>query len=181
MIEEVIIIIPLYILGLLRRYGPQHGYQIKKIIIEQLADFTQIKLPTIYYHLKKMEKAGLLSANAALGDKSERTVYKVTDKGLESYKRMLSRLIQFDYKPVFPSDGVFFFSDCFQKAEIIEHLKLYINKLKDKLAIIERHRNEILPSIPDEVKTMVTIIFSHHEHHFRAELEWALESLNLLS
>uniref|UniRef100_UPI000AEE63EC PadR family transcriptional regulator n=1 Tax=Clostridium sp. NkU-1 TaxID=1095009 RepID=UPI000AEE63EC len=55
--------IPLYILGLLQRYGPQHGYQIKKIIAEQLSDFTQIKLPTIYYHLEKMETDGLLSAN----------------------------------------------------------------------------------------------------------------------
>ena len=37
--------IPLYILGFLLRYGPQHGYQIKKLISEQMADFTSIKLP----------------------------------------------------------------------------------------------------------------------------------------
>ena len=34
--------IPLYILGLLLRFGPQHGYQIKKLLEEQLEDFTQI-------------------------------------------------------------------------------------------------------------------------------------------
>jgi DNA-binding PadR family transcriptional regulator len=55
--------IPLYILGLLQRFGPQHGYQIKKIIAEQLSDFTQIKLPTIYYHLEKMEADALLTAS----------------------------------------------------------------------------------------------------------------------
>ena len=54
--------IPLYILGLLLRFGPQHGYQIKKLLEEQLEDFTQIKLPTVYYHLEKMEAAGLIEA-----------------------------------------------------------------------------------------------------------------------
>jgi len=50
------------ILGLLQRFGPQHGYYIKKLISEELADFTQIKLPTIYYHLEKMNADGLLFA-----------------------------------------------------------------------------------------------------------------------
>ena len=50
--EEDLLMIPLYILGLLLRFGPQHGYQIKKLLEEQLEDFTQIKLPTVYYHLE---------------------------------------------------------------------------------------------------------------------------------
>ena len=58
--------IPLYILGMLLRYGPQHGYQIKKLLAEQLADFTDIKLPTIYYHLEKMEASGLITAEQVL-------------------------------------------------------------------------------------------------------------------
>ena len=55
--------IPLYVLGLLQRYGPQHGYQLKKTISEELEDFTQIKLPTIYYHLEKMESQGLFTCS----------------------------------------------------------------------------------------------------------------------
>jgi DNA-binding PadR family transcriptional regulator len=51
------------ILDLLQRYGPKHGYQIKKIISEQLSDFTQIKLPTIYYHLEKMATDKMLSTS----------------------------------------------------------------------------------------------------------------------
>ena len=52
--------IPLYILGLLLRFGPQHGYQIKKLLEDQLGDFTQIKLPTVNYHLEKMEAADII-------------------------------------------------------------------------------------------------------------------------
>jgi DNA-binding PadR family transcriptional regulator len=169
--------IPMYILGLLQRFGPQHGYQIKKTIAEQLADFTQIKLPTIYYHLKKMEEAGLLSSNTALSGRPEKTIYTVTDKGLEAFRNMLNELIRFEYRPVFPTDGVFYFSDCFQKTEILEHLKIYIDKLKNSLALIDQHKNETMPFVPEEIKPLVRIIFSHHERHFRAELEWAEEAL----
>jgi DNA-binding PadR family transcriptional regulator len=54
--------VPVYILGLLLRFGPQHGYQIKKLVSEYLSDFTQIKLSLIYFHLEKMHKDGLLQA-----------------------------------------------------------------------------------------------------------------------
>lgn len=74
--------IPLYILGLLLRFGPQHGYQIKKLLEEQLEDFTQIKLPTVYYHLEKMEAAGLIEAHRyRQGARPEKTVYRVSDAG----------------------------------------------------------------------------------------------------
>lgn len=45
--------VPFYILGLLMRYGPQHGYNIKQLVSDGISDFAKIKLPTIYYHLKK--------------------------------------------------------------------------------------------------------------------------------
>lgn len=170
----------MYILGLLQRFGPQHGYQLKKIIAAQLADFTRIKLPTIYYHLQTMEKKGLLSANSEPDSKPEKTVYAITEQGIDEYRNMLAGLLDFEYQPVFPTDGIFYFSDHFQKTEIIQHLNNHINKLKKALAVIEKHRNETLPFIPDEVKTMVKIIFSHHEHHYKAELDWAQESLNNL-
>ena len=68
-------IIPFYILGLLQRFGPQHGYQIKKIISEQLADFTQIKLPVIYYHLEKMTQDELISPDCEKnGNRPEKTL-----------------------------------------------------------------------------------------------------------
>jgi len=173
--------IPIYILGLLQRFGPQHGYQIKKIITEQLADFTQIKLPTIYYHLEKMEADGLLSANSEKpGSRPEKTIYAITDKGIGAYKSMLTELLEFEYRPVFPLDGVFYFSDQYHIEEIIEHLSIYTKKLKDKLVVIEKHRNETLPYVPDEVKVMVNIIFSHHERHYQAELDWAEEALKNL-
>jgi DNA-binding PadR family transcriptional regulator len=175
--------IPLYILGLLQRFGPQHGYQIKKIIAEQLSDFTQIKLPTIYYHLEKMRIDGLISASSEKpGNRPEKTIYSVTDKGVEEFHNMLKGLLNFDYRPTFPSDGIFYFSEHLETREITDQLKNYIEKLKAAIAVIQNHRNETLQFVPNNnMKKMVKIIFSHHEHHYRAELNWAIESLDTLS
>lgn len=174
--------IPLYIIGLLQRFGPQHGYQIKKIIAEQLSDFTQIKLPTIYYHLEKMEADGLLSANREKpGGRPEKTIYAITDKGIVAFKNMMAGLLEFEYRPTFPSDGVFYFSDSIEKAEIISHLTAYTHKLKTAISHIKIHKEETMNFVPDEHRTMVHIIFSHHEHHYQAELDWAEESIKRLN
>jgi DNA-binding PadR family transcriptional regulator len=174
--------IPLYILGLLQRFGPQHGYQIKKTIAEQLSDFTQIKLPTIYYHLEKMENDGLLSASSEKpGSRPEKTVYAVTDKGVEAFRSKLTGMLDFEFRPDFPSDGVFYFSEYLQTKDIFEHLRSYIVKLQKIIDSIEKHKSVTMQYVPDDVKTMVNIIFSHHQRHYQAELDWAVESLNRLN
>ena len=171
--------IPFYILGLLERFGPQHGYQIKKIISDQLADFTQIKLPAIYYHLSKMTAAGLLTeTREKSGARPEKTVYRITNKGREAFREKTEDLIKFQYRPVFPIDGIFYFSDRYKSADIVKALEDYIDRLTASLEIIEKHKKETLLYVPDEVKVMVNIIFSHHEHHYRVELDWAEETLN---
>ena len=174
--------IPLYILGLLQRFGPQHGYQIKKIMSEQLSDFTQIKLPTIYYHLEKMEEDGLLLASSEKpGSRPEKKVYSVTAKGIEAFQLKLNSLLDFDYRPSFPSDGVFYFAEHLETEKISEHVKNYIDKLKHKVSKIQAHKNEVLNMIPKEMQAIAEIIFNHHQLHYQAELDWALESLKSLS
>ena len=173
--------IPLYILGILQRYGPQHGYHIKKLIAEQLSDFTQIKLPTIYYHLGKMEVDGLLSASREKTElRPEKTIYTITAKGKEVFKKELTELLDFDYRPTFLSDIVFFFSEHLDGPALASHLNSYIKKLNFALKAIREHQEESLQFIPDDARPMAEIIFSHHERHYQAELEWAQESINKL-
>src|ERR1700690_809345 len=112
-------LIPLYILGLLIRVGPQHGYQIKKTFEEQLADFTHIKLPIIYYHLEKMEKEGLLTASLEKNsNRQEKTIYSITAKGKKSFYQLLNEFLEFEYQPVFASDAVFYFSSQIKRPSI---------------------------------------------------------------
>lgn len=173
--------IPLYILGLLLRFGPQHGYQIKKLIEEQLEDFTQIKLPTVYYHLEKMEAAGLITASRdKLGARPEKTVYHINLTGKDHFQELLHKTLQIKYRPTFHIDGTFYFSDSLDCSDLIDSLSRHIQNLEKTLAMLESHRKETLEQIPQRYKTSSNIIFEHHILHYQAELTWAEESLNSL-
>lgn len=171
--------IPLYILGLLLRFGPKHGYQIKKLIEEQLEDFTQIKLPTVYYHLDKMETAGLITASCGKqGARPEKTVYQVSEAGTEKFKELLMQTLNIQYRPHFEVDAAFYFSDCLNSGDLLDGLSRHIDNLKKSLSVIERHRNETIKYIPENFRTSAGIIFEHHILHYRAELSWAEQSIN---
>ena len=122
--------IPLYILGLLLRFGPQHGYQIKKLMEEQLEDFTQMKLPTVYYHLEKMEAMGLITAqHDKQGGRPEKTVYKVNDTGAEKFQELLLQALQIKYRPTFDIDGVLYFSDNLEGSALADSLSRHITNM----------------------------------------------------
>jgi DNA-binding PadR family transcriptional regulator len=174
-------LIPLYILGLLLRFGPQHGYQIKKLIEEQLEDFTQIKLPTIYYHLEKMEAAGLITAHRdKQGVRPEKTVYQISDTGMDKFKELLAQSLQIEYRPTFDIDGTIYFSDHLGAGALLESLARHREALKKELSVIELHRKETMRHIPEEYKTSADIIFEHHILHYNAELAWAERSISSL-
>ncbi|BAK98686.1 putative PadR family transcriptional regulator [Oscillibacter valericigenes Sjm18-20] len=173
--------IPLYILGLLLRFGPQHGYQIKKLLEEQLKDFTQIKLPTVYYHLEKMESAELIIAHSdKQGARPEKTVYQVSDTGACKFKELLTKSLQIEYRPTFDIDGTFYFSDVLESGSLTKSLTTHITNMKHILSGLEAHRKETLEHIPDAYKTSANIIFEHHILHYKAELSWAEKSLDSL-
>lgn len=173
--------IPLYILGLLLRFGPQHGYQIKKLLREQLEDFTQIKLPTVYYHLEKMEAVGLITAHCdKQGARPEKTVYQVSDAGADKFKELLVQSLQIEYRPTFDIDGTVYFSDALENGALTESLSRHIAELKQIIAKLELHQEETITHIPAQYKTTADIIFRHHLIHYKAELVWAEESYNSL-
>ncbi|WP_312070286.1 PadR family transcriptional regulator [Anaerotignum propionicum] len=173
--------IPLYILGLLLRFGPQHGYQIKKLMEEQLEDFTQIKLPTVYYHLEKMEAVGYITAQREKqGARPEKTIYQVSTTGEDKFKELLQQTLNIEYRPTFDIDGTFYFSDYLENNELIKSLSSHIAKLQKILSSLEAHRNETIRYIPEEYKTTANIIFEHHLFHYRAELAWAEKSFKSL-
>lgn len=180
--------IPMYVLGLLQRIGPMHGYRIKQQIAEQLADFTQIKLPTIYYHLEKMTQKGLVEIVDTDVDvevrennqRPEKTVYAITKSGIEAFKEMLCNLFDHPYRPSFPLDGAFFFAESIGKTEIIHRMETYAASLKESIDIIEKHQSETSQYIPEKFQPMAAIIFHHHLRHYLAEYEWTQEALQSL-
>jgi DNA-binding PadR family transcriptional regulator len=174
--------IPVYILGILLRYGPQHGYNIKKIVSEQLADFSKIKLPTIYYHLENMQKKGLLRAEKEKStSRPEKTVYSITELGISEFNNKLRKTLDFDYCPKFDSDSSFFFSDYLDKSEIKKSLIAYNSKLDSIIKHIENHREDVINYVPKNFQIETNIIFNHHIVHFKAEKQWVIDTIKLLT
>ena len=115
--------IPFYLLGLLIRYGPQHGYRLKQIIEETISDFAKIKLPTIYYHLDKLKENGYVAETTDKeGNRPEKMVYTITDKGEEYYDELLMKQLTESYSPEFSIDGVLYFRDRADHNTLLEEL-----------------------------------------------------------
>lgn len=174
--------VPLYILGLLQRTGPMHGYRIKKLIAEQLSDFTQIKLPTIYYHLDKMTQNGLISVEGkdSSSTRPEKTIYAITESGNHAFKQMLEETMTFSYRPKFASDATFFFAETLNPVDLVKNLQKYAKILEKSIEHIKQHETEAMTDIPEDARPMASIIFNHHLSHFHAEYTWVMDTLQTL-
>ncbi len=80
----------LLLLGLLR-LQQMHGYQLSEIIDRDLGYLTDLKRPTAYNLLRKMEEEGLVEQHREQpGARPERRVYTVTPAGEATFQRLLS-------------------------------------------------------------------------------------------
>ncbi|MBN2078947.1 MAG: PadR family transcriptional regulator [Spirochaetes bacterium] len=166
--------VPLYILGFLERHGPLHGYMLKKLIAERVADFAHIKLPTIYYHLEKMRGEGLVSAKKEQeGKRPERSVYAITQKGKKKLREYLRGAMASIHLYEFMFDAPIFFLEFVDREELLQSIDHQVSELTRLMRHIEEHREETLPLVPEPYRIVVKSLFGHHEIHYRAELEWA--------
>ena len=147
-----------------------------------MADFTNIKRPTIYYHLEKMEREELVTASRETdGARPERTVYTVTSKGKDAFIQGLTDQLALTYQPTFDADALFYFAEHLDNAQIIQHLETFTHHLERSIAEIESHRKDITPYISKEQLDYVGIIFEHHALHYQAEREWAKSAMEVLA
>jgi DNA-binding PadR family transcriptional regulator len=173
--------VPFYILGFLRRFGPMHGYQIKKYMEEQASDFAKIKMSNLYYHLGVMCKNNLIELNQDQDTtRPEREIYKITKIGekkfIEYYKLCLDDEIDF----IFPIDGVFFFSNLENIKNIETKLLQHKEKNLKRLKILENHKKEVEAKLSNRQAELSKLIFLHHEVHYKAELQWIEMAINQL-
>jgi DNA-binding PadR family transcriptional regulator len=174
--------IPTYILGFLKRYGPLHGYKLKQLLSDMVSDFTQIKLPTIYYHLEKMEAKGIIAAaREQAGNRPERSVYTITRQGEDAFIDMLTSSLAAHYRPEFTIDTCFYFSDALPGNKIVESLKRHEAYCVKVLQHLKEHRKEIMQLIPQEAQFAAETIFRHHLAHYKTELQWLRDTLKELS
>lgn len=165
--------VPFYILGLLLRYGPRHGYKLMQMMEERISDFAKIKLPTIYYHLKKLDEQGyIIKSIDQDGNRPEKYIYTITEKGKKYYHTLYSKLLDEEYSPEFAIDGVLFYSDKSDKSELINTLKRKKDQAAMKIDKVTSHKESSMKFIPDKDKIYAELIFEHHICHLKAEYSW---------
>lgn len=104
MIEQELIL-----LGLLKE-GPAHGYQIKKKINEVLFLFAGIKIKSIYYPLRILEKKNLvIKKKDKSGKRPQRFVYVLTPKGEARFLELLEKSFLDFKRPQFSLDLSLYF------------------------------------------------------------------------
>ena len=144
------------------------------MIKEQRADFTQIKLPTIYYHLERLESAGLVTAQTGQeGSRPEKKVYCISQEGSAQFAALLHQELELRYRPTFEADALFYFSDHISPQALLDGLARHIEQLRVSIDRIAAHRAETLAYMPEDMRPYADCIFEHHAAHYPAELAWA--------
>lgn len=165
--------IPFYLLGLLLRYGPQHGYKLMQMIEERISDFAKIKLPTVYYHLQKMDGQGYIDKTIDKdGNRPEKYIYTITEKGIRHYNLLYSKLLEEDYSPEFAIDGVLAYSDKANQSVLLYNLEKKRDKIAIKIDRIKNHKENSMKYIDGQEKKCAELIFEHHICHMEAEYSW---------
>ncbi|MDD5166053.1 MAG: PadR family transcriptional regulator [Candidatus Omnitrophica bacterium] len=99
----------LLLLGLLKE-SPKHGYQIKTKIKEILSLFAGVKLKSIYYPLRVLEKKGLVAKRTGKeGKRPQRFVYELTEKGKARFDELLNSSFLDLKRPQFSLDLSLYF------------------------------------------------------------------------
>lgn len=126
----------LLFLGLLMS-GPKHGYEIKRKIDEELLPFLGLRVKSIYYPLRKMERLGLIRKDAGReGKRPEKFTYSITPQGRAVFDRLVTESFLSIERPFFAIDLSLYF---------LQHVdqSLARDKLRERVAFLKRIQREI--------------------------------------
>lgn len=153
----------LLLLGLLRQHR-MHGYELAAFIDGQMNTCTDMKKATAYFLLDKMTGEGwVTNTTEREGNRPERRVFTLTEKGEEAYQRLVRENLR-EYDPaIFTSDvGVAFLDDL----EPSEARALLNERRKELTARLER------ASAAPRHTGSIQLLVDHQIHHLQSEIVW---------
>lgn len=153
-------------LGLLMD-GPKHGYEIKRKIEEELFPFVGLKVKSIYYPLKKMERLKLVDKDVGREGKwPEKFVYSITPKGRKIFDHLITESFMSIERPFFNIDLSLYFLQYVDK-------KIAQRKLKGRVIFLKRIQRELqklIQTIPS-ASPHIPIILEHDLDLVNAEIK----------
>lgn len=160
-------------LGVISRQ-PIHGHGINRIIEVSEADrWVEIGPKHVYYVLRKLRRAGLISAREErLGAAPPRTVYTITPEGRETLRSWIRSPSLAGAFPVSPFDTVFAmlgFADALDEDEAIEALRARRAAI---MAGLEEHAPGGDDLLRDQYGATAFHMFQKTRMLLEAELAW---------
>jgi len=153
----------LLLLGLLRQ-EEMHGYRIVEWVEAELRYCTDLKKPTVYFLLGKMEKAGWVSrTRSRQGKRPPRWVYRITETGEAQFQSLLRQNLSSHVPSRFPGDVGLAFLSAAKPQEAVECLLL-------RRARVQAEADE-LRQAPVRSGSIEWVV-SHQRAHLESELRW---------
>lgn len=153
----------LLLLGLLRRQD-MHGYQLNEFIETSLATCVDIKKPTAYYLLNKMQEDGWITDEEDQeGNRPMRRVYSITAQGEAAFQQLLRENLASYVPAQFTNDIGLAFIDEVSPQEALPLLARRRQALEAQLAAVQA-----TPDHPGSLHLMI----EHQIRHLTAEQQW---------
>jgi DNA-binding PadR family transcriptional regulator len=148
----------LVLLGLLCD-GPKHGYEMKKLIEEDLGRFVEFSSGPIYYALKNLELRALVTKTVAQhGRRPEKYVYQITEKGKREFLNLLHRNFLTLQRPFHNLDLSLYFLKFLEPAETLK-------MIRERLVSLRRVRlwaKQLEKTLQQEQKPYYLVAIAEH-------------------
>jgi DNA-binding PadR family transcriptional regulator len=158
---------------------PRHGYEIETVIEERgMRNWTEVGFSSIYYLLKKFEKAGLIEGHMEMpqGQGPARKVYRLTPKGHGAWREATIEALStpIPYYSPFPIGlsnlpGI-------STTEALDSLRRY----RETLSVRSEEVRERWTSLQSRLPYHVDALFDHGLTLLEAELTWVSSFIHQL-
>jgi DNA-binding PadR family transcriptional regulator len=168
------------ILGLLCRHGPQHGYELRKLVVEQHIDeISDIQLGSIYAALKRFAQEGLVEqqGRSRSGNRPTRTMFRITDLGKKELRTLVADAFTDPQQAERPVDLALHFSGLLEVDDVVELLEERLMMLEKFAKLIERATKSTRHDDP-AVRDLIRDIPDHFRRINRAEIAWTKHVLD---
>jgi DNA-binding PadR family transcriptional regulator len=163
----------LLILGLLQRFGPNHGHAMRQYVHNACLDqWADVQPGSLYYALDQLAKEGLIEAERKekVGARPARTIYAITDTGLAEFRRLLVSLLD-TIRPMHDSFNLaLMFSSAIEDDLLASLVTSRIARLSEEVGVLQRGCASSLSH--GYISQRGAEIFRHIESRVQADLEW---------
>jgi DNA-binding PadR family transcriptional regulator len=161
------------LLGMLRLQS-QHGYQLNEFIEQNLSRVTDMKKPTAYKLLDRLEQEGaIISHLEQEGNRPPRKVYAITEEGERLFFTLLRENLASFVPQVITGEAGFMFLDVLPRSEVVE-------LLHRRLAALEAYLVQ-LDQVPPHTQGIGVDLAIERQHILmQADAHWLADVLQRL-